>query len=129
MLLQLEEADDHPPDDQKCMIEGKIEDDETHHLSFNAMRGSQGVGTIRFTGQVGSITVKILVDGGSSDNFIQPRVARVLKLLVEPVPNLRVLVGNRHILSTEGIIQQLPRQIQGQEVKIPVYFYKFRVQI
>ncbi|MCI21182.1 hypothetical protein A2U01_0042347, partial [Trifolium medium] len=74
--------------------EADSKDNETHHLSLNAMRGSHGVGTIRFTSQVGSIRVKILVDGGSSDNFIQPRVAQVLKLPVEPILNLRVLVGN-----------------------------------
>lgn len=103
--------EDHPPDDQKIMIEGKSEDDETHHLSLNAMWGSHGVGTIRFTGQVGSITVNTLVYGGSSDNFIQPIVAQVLKLPVEPVHDLRVLVGNGEIVSVEGIIQQLPLQI------------------
>ena len=94
---------------------------DSHHLSLNAMRGSNGVGTIRFTGQIGSIRVKILVDGGSSDNFIQPRVAQVLKLPVEPAPNLRVLVGNGQILKAEGLIQQLPLQIQGQQVTVPVY--------
>lgn len=121
MLLQLEEADDPTPNEKTIVIEGKREDEETHHLSLNAMRGSHGVETIRFTVQVGSIRVKILVDGGSSDNFIQPGVVQVLKLPMELVPNLRVLVGNGQILSAEGIIQQSPLQIQGQEVKVPVY--------
>nr|XP_027186266.1 uncharacterized protein LOC101496407 [Cicer arietinum] len=35
--------------------------------------------------------------------------------------NLRVLVGNGQVLNAEGKIQQLPVQIQGQEIKIPVY--------
>lgn len=85
------------------------------------MRGSNGVGTIHFTCQIRSIQVKIQVDGGSSDNFIQPRVALVLRLLVEPTPNLWVLVGNGQILHAEGLIQQLPLQIQGQEMKVLVY--------
>ncbi|KAI5416246.1 hypothetical protein KIW84_041337 [Lathyrus oleraceus] len=94
-------------DDQTITIVTEVEskDDETHHFYSNTMRGSHGVGIIRFTGQVGSIMVKILVDGGSSDNFIQPRGTQVLKLLVEPVLNLRVLVGNGEILSAGGIIQ------------------------
>ncbi|MCI33850.1 hypothetical protein A2U01_0055068, partial [Trifolium medium] len=35
--------------------------------------------------------------------------------------NLKVLVGNGQMLSAEGLIQQLPLHIQGQEVKVPVY--------
>ncbi|KAI5387873.1 hypothetical protein KIW84_073823 [Lathyrus oleraceus] len=92
MLLQLEEVDDLTHNEKKIVMEGKREDEETHHLPLNAMRGSHGVETIRFTVQVGSIRVKILVDGGSSDNFIQPGAVQVLTLSMELVPNLRVLV-------------------------------------
>ncbi|MCH87636.1 hypothetical protein A2U01_0008513 [Trifolium medium] len=121
MLLQLETEDESQLDTPVPAAEEVILEEDTHHLSLNAMRGSNGVGTIRFTGQIGSIQVKILVDGGSSDNFIQPRIAQVLKLPIEPAPNLRVLVGNGQMLSAEGLIQQLPLHIQGQEVKVPVY--------
>lgn len=38
------------------------------------MKGSGGVGTIEFTGQIGPITMQVLVDGGNSDIFIQPRM-------------------------------------------------------
>jgi hypothetical protein len=62
-----------------------------------------------------------LDDGGSSDNFIQTRVAQVLKLPIEPATNLRVLVGNGQVLNAEGKIQQLPLQIQGNEIKVPFY--------
>jgi hypothetical protein len=120
MLLQL--------GDTEVQVDVEIHDDvpevecqDTHHLSLNAMRGSNVVGTIRFTGQIGSIRVKILVDGGSSDNFIQPRVAQALKLPIEPAPNLRVLVGNGQTLTAEGLIQHVPLQIQGQEIQVPVY--------
>ncbi|MCI17006.1 hypothetical protein A2U01_0038153, partial [Trifolium medium] len=121
MLLLLDHEEETPTDTTLVAENEAIVEEDTHHLSLNAMRGSNGVGTIRFTGQIGSIQVKILVDGGSSDNFIQPRIAQVLRLPIEPAPNLRVLVGNGQMLSAEGLIQQLPLNIQGQEVKVPVY--------
>lgn len=115
MLLQLDGEEETNLQDKPDSVEEHADTgSDSHHLSLNAMRGSNGVGTIRFTRQIGSIRVKILVDGGSSDNFIQPRVAQVLRLPVEPAPNLRVLVGNGQILKAEGLIQQLPLQIQGQ---------------
>jgi hypothetical protein len=121
MLLQLANEEESQLGTTLPTVDEPIVEEDTHHLSLNAMRGSNGVGTIRFTGQIGSIQVKILVDRGSSDNFIQPRITRVLKLAIEPTPNLRVLVGNGQMLSAEGLIQQLPLHIQGQEVKVPVY--------
>lgn len=120
MLLQLSE-EEPPPVTVPSVNAEVVETDDTHHLSLNVMKGSMAVGTIQFTGQIGTIQVKILVDGGSSDNFIQPRVAQVLKLPIEPSPSLRVLVGNGQMLTAEGLIQQLPLQIQGQKIKVLVY--------
>lgn len=87
MLLQLNEEQylEVDPISPKTVTYDNVNED-THNLSLNAMHGSNGVGTVRFTREVGSISVKILVDGGSFDNFIQPRVAKYLRLLVEPTP-------------------------------------------
>lgn len=47
-------------------------------LSLNAMNSATPSGTMRFTGTIKGQPVKILLDGGSDDNFIQPRVAKFL---------------------------------------------------
>lgn len=57
-----------------------------HHLSLNELKGSNNTNTLRFQGEVGNITLQILIDGGSSDNFLQPRIAQFLKLPIEPAP-------------------------------------------
>ncbi|RHN40979.1 hypothetical protein MtrunA17_Chr8g0361011 [Medicago truncatula] len=67
-------------------------DNNDHHLSLNAMKGTNSMGILRFTGQIGHIDVQVLVDGGSSDNFLQPRIAEFLKLPIEPGPCFKVLV-------------------------------------
>ncbi|GAU19157.1 hypothetical protein TSUD_79800 [Trifolium subterraneum] len=92
-----------------------------HHLSFNALKGNSNMGVIRFAGSIGKLGVQILIDGGSSDNFLQPRVAKFLKLPVEPGPQFNVLVGNGEIMSAEGTIQKLPVEIQGHMIEIPVF--------
>lgn len=92
-----------------------------HHLSLNAMKGSHSLGTIRFKGHIGNISVQILVDGGSSDNFLQPRIAQFLKLPIEPAPLFKVLVGNGQSMTAEGMIQHLPVAIQGHDLTVPVY--------
>jgi len=74
------------------------------HLSLNALKGGFGVGTIRFEAFINQLPIRVLVDGGSSDNFIQPRIAKFLKLPVEPVSTFRVMVGNGTYLAVEGMI-------------------------
>jgi hypothetical protein len=94
---------------------------DDHHLSLNAMKGTSSMGILRFTGQIGQISVQVLVDGGSSDNFLQPRIAEFLKLPVEPGPCFKVLVGNGQTMTAEGVIPNLALTVQGQEIIVPVF--------
>jgi len=91
------------------------------HLSFNALKGSDGVATMRFTGVINGLPVQILLDSGSSDNFLQPRIAACLKLPVEPIDNFNVMVGNGSALMVEGLIKRLDVDIQNHRIQLPVY--------
>lgn len=88
---------------------------------MNAIRGASGVGTIKFTGHIGAIAVQILVDGGSSDNFLHPRIAQFLKLPIEPANCGQVLVGNGESMPPEGRVSQLTVAVQGHELRLSVY--------
>lgn len=70
------------------------QDTADHHLSLNAYHGSKRLATISFSGSINGKRVQVLLDGGSSDNFIQPRVAKHVRLPIEPADNLKVMVGN-----------------------------------
>ena len=123
MMLQLTDDSDlneeiKPPDIDIATAEMPR---GAHHLSLNAMKGFHGVGTIRFTGNIGNIRVQIMVDGDNSESFLQPRIAMFLKLPIEPEPHFRVLVGNGQIMETEGWVKQLAVDIQGQKLLVPVY--------
>ena len=91
------------------------------HLSFNALKGSAGIGTMRFKGFINGLPVQILLDSGSSDNFLQPRIANCLKLSVEPIPHFNVLVGNGSAMVVEGLIKRLEVTIQNHVIELPVY--------
>jgi len=55
------------------------------------LKGGRGVGTIKFIDYIENLPVTVLIDGGSFDNFLQPRVAKFLKLHVEPTTQFRVI--------------------------------------
>ena len=113
LFLQLEEED--VEDSSSLIAPSDVQEVETiepddHHLSLNALKGGVGVSTIRLMAYIDKLPVTVLIDGGSSDNFLQPRVAKFLKLLVEPTTQFRVMVGNGNYMTAEGLVKQLKVQ-------------------
>jgi hypothetical protein len=115
---QLFEESPEPPDSPTNSLDTNL---PNHHLSMNAMKGTSNMGVLRFAGSIEHIEVQILIDGGSSDNFVQPRIAKFLKLPIEPAPVFKVLVGNGEIMTAEGVIKQLPIDIQGTKLEVPAF--------
>lgn len=72
-------------------------------LSLYALHGSHGHNTIWFPAVIDQFEMVVLVDFGSTHNFIDFKVARRLKLVIEPKPSLKVLVANGVKLSTQGL--------------------------
>lgn len=91
MILQVEEdgieLEQPEPHD---VIEPTAEEEQMElHLSINAFKGACVLGTIRFIWLIGGIIVQILVDGGSIDSFLQPRVAKFLNFQLNLLPHLK----------------------------------------
>ena len=84
------------------------------------MKGTVGRGTIRFKGFINGHEIQVLLDGGSSDNFIQ-RIAKFLHLPVEPSPKFQVVVGNGNQLECKGEIKQIPLVIQGHCLQVSTF--------
>ena len=61
------------------------------------------------------------MDRGSSDNFLQPRIAKFLKLPIEKAPLFRVMVGNGNSMTVEGMIKELNIQVQGAKFELPIF--------
>ncbi|GJW87714.1 ty3-gypsy retrotransposon protein [Tanacetum coccineum] len=91
------------------------------HLSLNVYHGSNGVATIRLSGSINGTQVQVLLDGGSSDNFIQPRVAKHVGLPIEPSKTFRVMVESGTFLQVEGLITSIPLHVQNELIKFSAY--------
>jgi len=114
LLLQMdEEENESEKQSHDDTTEQEIPIREDHHLSLNALKGSLGVRTIKFKAYIDNLSVTVLIDGGCLDNFLQRRVAKFLKLPVVQAPWFRVMVGNGNYMESEGLIQDLKLQAQG----------------
>ena len=120
MLFDLEEDPSETPLVDSTLTEVPVQDDPSH-LSLHAFRGSSSHATIYFRGFIEGKSVRVLLDGGNSDNFIQPRLAHLLRLPVQPSPRLRVMVGDGYCLQTEGYIPRLSVSINGHAITFPAY--------
>lgn len=72
-------------------------------LSLHALNGSQGHNTTRLLARIGPCKTIILVDSGSTHNFMDCKLVKQLHLHVDPSCKLKVMVANDVQLATQGV--------------------------
>ena len=88
------------------------------HVSLHAMSGLPSSKTFRVYGSIRNARITVLIDSGSTHNFLQPRVAHFLHLPIEDTQPLRVLVGNGSTLDCNKRCPNTPLHIQGHSFSI-----------
>jgi len=73
-------------------------DNPTPTISLHASSGISAPATFRIYGFIGPNRLTVLIDSGSTHNFIQPWVAKYLSLPLHDTPLLRIMVDNSSIL-------------------------------
>ncbi|XP_061375386.1 uncharacterized protein LOC133317533 [Gastrolobium bilobum] len=93
----------------------------TPQISLHALSGVMIPQTLRFTSYIGKFEMSLLVDGGSTHNFLQPKVVAALNLPMSSDQQFDVMVGNGQILKCEGFCQAVPVQIQQHIFLVDFY--------
>jgi len=107
------EAPDTPP---------SPDSDLTAQLSLHAMSGTTQHNNIRFTGTISNTPVTVLVDGGSTHNFIQTRIAKFIGLPLTPTTTpLCVIVGSGDTIACTHKSSAFNLSIQGQTFQVELY--------
>ncbi|CAM8923644.1 unnamed protein product [Rhodiola kirilowii] len=87
-------------------------------ISFHAMQGSHIPSTLRIQGWLGGQQVTILIDGGSTHNFLQARLAKHAGLTVELIRHLNVVVGNGDQLQCDGVCRDVGITLDGHAFQV-----------
>lgn len=95
--------------------------DQEAHISFHALSGGTDPATIRIRGHISNHPVTVLIDGGSTHNFVQTRIAKFLELPSHPTNTLKVMVGNGSILECHSLCSSIPISLQTQTFNIDFY--------
>jgi len=82
-------------------------------LNLHSLTGPLAPETLRFSGLIVDHQVLILVDGGSTHNFIQDSMVAELGLTPCPTTPLKVMVGNGQFLNCQQVCQAVTLTIQN----------------
>nr|XP_016509660.1 PREDICTED: zinc finger MYM-type protein 1-like [Nicotiana tabacum] len=63
-------------------------------ISYHTLAGGHSPTSLRFKGHVCGMPVQVMVDNGSTHNFVQSRAAKFFNLVVSPVTPCSVVVGS-----------------------------------
>ncbi|XP_072953432.1 uncharacterized protein [Typha angustifolia] len=102
--------------------------EEQHHaedtmakISLHAYSGTAAPKTLRVNGVVKKTTVRILIDTGSTHNFIDKRLPRKIGLESEPTEGFDVTIGDGTTLRADFICGGAELKVQGQTFTLDLY--------
>lgn len=107
------EIDDEEGDYTNCQGELKI--------SLHALTGWSMARTMRISTKIGTYELIVLIDSGSTHNFINEKVAKMLQLPVVLTRPFNVKVANGALLKCQGRFENVQVLLQGSLFTLTLY--------
>ncbi|GAV74940.1 gag-asp_proteas domain-containing protein [Cephalotus follicularis] len=96
-----------------CENEGTNQQPE---LSLHALTGAMGQKTMQVVAMLGKIPIQVMIDSGSTHNFLSKGLAHKLGLPVEYMPIVSVRVANGEQLPCSKVIKNFTLNVFGTDV-------------
>ncbi|KAA8519438.1 hypothetical protein F0562_013687 [Nyssa sinensis] len=90
-------------------------------ITLHALTGWTAPRTMRMTATMGSLEVVVLIDSGSTHNFISDCLASMLRLPVVPTEIFNVRVANGERLKCQGRFDKVMVNLQGIEFYLTLF--------
>ena len=103
---------------------GEPEEDRTDlipEVSFNALKDEYAPSILHLKGAIPDKQVRILVDSGSTFNFVQARVAQKLGLVYTKVDPFKVFVGSGDFIWCKVMSPHVEVVVQGVMFLVDLY--------
>uniref|UniRef100_A0A2N9HXW7 Chromo domain-containing protein n=1 Tax=Fagus sylvatica TaxID=28930 RepID=A0A2N9HXW7_FAGSY len=119
-LYLMEEVDDEEAE----LVEVEEEEveaelgDENAEITLCALLGSTSPSTMRVIAIVNGQTTVVLLDTGSTHNFMDETLAKTLKLPIDGESNFGVRVANGQVIRTLGECKEVKFKMQGLHLKL-----------
>lgn len=90
-------------------------------ISLHALMGHSIPQTLRVLGRIKNHPVSVLIDSGSTHNFVEDRIAKQLGLPLESNNSFQVLVGNGEQLPCSSFCPKLPLQLDSHNFLVDLF--------
>ncbi|KAI4312947.1 hypothetical protein MLD38_023180 [Melastoma candidum] len=122
--LIVDEGDDEIVDEEER--KSRYEDDrgEEFKVTLHALNGEIGdssIQTMKLTGSYKKKTLHILIDSGSTHNFVDASVFKELGVSITPIKPIRVMVADGRTLLSNKLLRQFTWNMQGQVFEADFY--------
>nr|GEV32001.1 transposon Ty3-G Gag-Pol polyprotein [Tanacetum cinerariifolium] len=118
MIGDAEETENENPTNDALETQA---DEVQGEISFHAISRTILPQTLRLPGRIQHKDVVVLVDGGSTHNFVDQELVNRLGLQVDPTVNFSVVVANRDKLACTGRVRNLSLVVQGCVISIDFF--------
>ena len=99
-----------------------MQDQEEAEITLYALSGTPTLGTIRvMMGRIKHRSFVILIDSGSTHNFIDAALVSQLNIHVDISQILEVKVANGDLIKTQGFYEKVPILLQGHELLVHLH--------
>ncbi|GKD32147.1 ty3-gypsy retrotransposon protein, partial [Tanacetum coccineum] len=89
--------------------------------TLNSLVRNESPRSLQLWGIIGSGNIHVLIDNGSTHNFVQPGVVERMKLAVSITKPLNVDIGSGETLLYENICSKVGINMQGLAVEVDLY--------
>ena len=96
-------------------------DQSPTQISFHELSGHLALETLHLVGQIANHKVVILIDGGSTHNFVQECLLKTLDLVTQPIPSLRVMVGNDNEIDCHQLCADVAIYVLGLDFTMDLH--------
>ena len=97
----------------ECVREMEESEDMDPYISMNALEGVPGCYTLKVTGKVDKLPIFILVDSGSTHNFMNTEVANKLQCKQTPINPVTIKAANGGKMLCSSICKNFSWKMQG----------------
>jgi hypothetical protein len=102
-------------------VEEAFSREVTPHISLDALEGTVGLNTMKVNGKMEKTTVCILIDSGSTHNFLNSAVVRKLQYHLTPIKPMTVQAANGDKMVCKSMCKGLKWKMQGISFQTDVY--------
>jgi len=113
VVEEVKDAEVEEPEGEE-EVAGAEQQEEAPLLSLNALNGISTYQTMRITGRVKNTPLYILIDSGSTHNFLDLGTAKRLHYNIKKIPPLQVVVANGQHLQCAAMCKGFSWNLLGE---------------